>query len=86
MVTTDWLILALTGLGIAAMVGIFLTKTSGFGRYTTSLLLLTMVLFVTAIFFAAGKLESDVFANIIFAIAGFAGGLITAKQSDQQLR
>lgn len=80
MTTNDWLIIGLSILGIAALIGIFLTKTPGFGRYSTSLLLLTLVLFVAALFLATGKIESSVFANIAFAIAGFAGGLITSKQ------
>lgn len=81
MTTNDWLVIGLSALGIAALIGIFRTKTPGFGRYSTSLLLLTLVLFVTGLFLAAGKIESSVFANIAFAIAGFAGGLITAKQN-----
>lgn len=80
MATNDWLIIALSILGIAALTGIFFTKTPGFGKYSTSLLLLTLVLFVTALFFAAGKIESSLFANIVFSVAGFAGGIITGTQ------
>ncbi|GIK25487.1 MAG: hypothetical protein BroJett006_17330 [Betaproteobacteria bacterium] len=79
MTTNDWLIIAIFLFGITALIGIFRTKTAGFGRYSTSLLLLTLVLLVTALFLAAGKIESAVFANIAFAVAGFAGGLITGK-------
>ncbi|MDA8255216.1 MAG: hypothetical protein M0Z99_06200 [Betaproteobacteria bacterium] len=68
MTTNDWLIIAIFLLGIIALIGIFRTKTAGFGRYSMSLLLL-----------AAGKIESSLFANIAFAVAGFAGGLITRK-------
>ena len=82
MTTNDWLILGVTVFGIAALVGIFVTKTPGFGKYSTSLLLLTLVLFTAALFFAAAKIESGLFANIVFAVAGFAGGLITGKQGD----
>jgi NADH:ubiquinone oxidoreductase subunit K len=77
MTTNDYLIFSILILGISALVGIFKTKTQGFGRYSTSLLLLTLALFFTALFFAAGKIESNVFANIVFSVAGFAGGLIT---------
>jgi len=80
MTTDAWLIIGISVLAIAALIGIFTTKTSGFGRYSTSLLLLTLVLFITALFFAAGKVESSLFGNIAFAVAGFAGGLITGKQ------
>lgn len=80
MTTNDWLIVGISALGIGALIGIFATKTPGFGRYVSSLLLLTLVLFITALFFAAGKIESPLFANIAFAVVGFAGGLITARQ------
>jgi hypothetical protein len=80
--TSDWLIVGVAALGAAALIGIFLTKTAGFGRYSTSLLLLTLVLMLSSIFLAAGKIESTLFANIAFAVAGFAGGLITGKQGD----
>jgi len=79
MTTNDWLTVGISLFGIAALLGIFVTKTPGWGKYTTSLLLLTLVLFVTALFFAAGKIEGGVFANVAFAVAGFAGGLITSK-------
>ena len=82
MTTSDWLILGITALGVAALIGIFVTKTPGFGKYSTSLLLLTLVLFIAALFFAAGNIESGLFANIVFAVSGFAGGLITGKQGD----
>ena len=62
--------------------GIFKTKTAGFGRYTTSALVLTLVLFVAALAFVLGRVEWAPLANLLFAIAGFAGGLITAKASD----
>jgi hypothetical protein len=80
MTTNDWLIVGISILGIAALIGILTTKTSGFGRYSTSLLLLTLVLFITSLLFAAGKVDSSLFGNIAFAVAGFAGGLISGKQ------
>lgn len=84
MTTNNWLIIGLSVLGIGALIGIFITKTRGFGRYSSSLLLLTLVLFVTALFLAAGKIEGSVFANIAFTVAGFAGGLITGKLETPQ--
>ena len=83
MTANDWLIIGISIFGIVALIGIFFTKTPGFGKYSTSLLLLTLVLFVTALFFAAGKIESSVFTNIVFSIAGFAGGLITGTQENK---
>lgn len=70
------------GLFAVAIVGIFWTKTRGFGKYTTSALILTLVLFVAALAFFQGKVEWAQVANLLFAIAGFAGGLITASASD----
>lgn len=63
-----------------SIIGIFLTKTPGFGRYTTCVLILALVLFVASLAFTLGKVEWHPLANLLFAIAGFAGGLITAKQ------
>ena len=62
--------------------GIFLTKTAGFGKYTTATLVLTLVLFVAAMAFFTGRVEWQPLGNILFAVAGFAGGLITAKVAD----
>jgi hypothetical protein len=79
MTTNDWLAVGITIIGAIALLGIFFTKTAGFGKFTTSLLLLVLVLFVSSLFFATGKIETSVFTNILFSIAGFAGGLITNK-------
>ena len=77
------LIICIAILGVGAILGIFLTKTKGFGRYSSSLILLTLVLIVSALALAAGKIESTLFANLAFAVAGFAGGLVTAKSQEQ---
>ena len=63
-----------------SLIGIFWTKTPGFGRYTTSVLVLALVLYVASIAFFLGKVEWQPLFNLLFAIAGFAGGLITAKK------
>jgi hypothetical protein len=39
------------------LIGVFLTKTAGFGRFTTSIVLLVLVLFTSTIGFVLGKLE-----------------------------
>lgn len=62
-----------------ALFGVFKTKSAGFGKYTTSVVLLILILAISGLFMAAGKIESSVFANVLFAVAGFAGGLITGK-------
>lgn len=64
------------------IIGIFCTKTKGFGKYTTSTLIFTLVLFVAAVAFVSGRVEWAPLANLLFAVAGFAGGLITAKVGD----
>jgi hypothetical protein len=58
------------------ILGIFKTKTPGWGRYTTSLFILVLVLFVAALAWLVGKIESSPLVNLLFAIAGYAGGLI----------
>ena len=72
-------LVALTLVFGGTLLGFFVTKASGFGKYTTSLLLLILVLFVGAFAFVSGKTEWPELANLLFAIAGFAGGLITPK-------
>jgi hypothetical protein len=62
-----------------SLIGIFKTKTPGFGRYSTSLIMLVLVLFSASVFAANGRLEPQQLGNILFAVAGFAGGLIAAK-------
>jgi p-aminobenzoyl-glutamate transporter AbgT len=42
--------------------------------------ILALVLFVASLAFILGKVEWQPLANLLFAIASFAGGLITAKQ------
>jgi uncharacterized membrane protein YqaE (UPF0057 family) len=72
-------VVCLTVLGLATVIGIFSTKTPGWGRYSTSTLLLALALFIAANFLLIGKIEANVFLNIMFAIIGYAGGLIHAK-------
>jgi hypothetical protein len=83
-VNTDAVVvLGLLILGIAALVGIFMTKTNGFGRFSTSLLLVTLALVIGAVLRAAGLFDGPVFVNILFAVIGFAGGLVTGREPDK---
>ncbi len=75
-------LIGLTILSTATVIGIFVTKTPGFGRYSTSVLLLALVLFISAFFFVLGKIESSLFANIVFAITGYAGGLVSGRKEE----
>ncbi|KAB7740556.1 hypothetical protein F2P47_08495 [Parvibaculum sedimenti] len=72
--------IALTFLIFAgSLLGFFCSKNKGFGKYTTSLLLLILVLFVGAVAFVTGKIDWPNLGNLLFAIAGYAGGLVTPK-------
>ncbi len=62
-----------------ATLGVFLTKIEGFGKYTTSVLVLILALFVGSLAFAIGKIEAQPFVSLLFAVVGYAGGLISKK-------
>jgi hypothetical protein len=65
-----------------SIVGIFWTKAAGFGRYTTSVLLLVLSLFMVSLALVLGKVDSGPFLSLLFAVVGYAGGLITANSKD----
>lgn len=83
MATEHWLMLAVFILGSGSLIGFFKTKTSGFGRFTTSTLLVILVLTIASLLFAGGMLEAPVLANVLFAVFGFAGGLFTSKNGEK---
>lgn len=74
-----WLLGAATIIFGGAIAGIFFTKTAGFGKYTTSALVMTLVLYVAALAYVTDKVEWEPMSNLLFAAVGFAGGLIAAK-------
>ena len=78
--TNAWLLLAVFVVGLVALIGFFATKTMGFGRFATSTFLLVLVVVVSGLLNAANRLDSQVLANIFFAVIGFAGGLFTSKE------
>jgi len=78
-----WLVLAVFILGSGSLIGFFKTKTPGFGRFTTSTLLVILVLIIASLLFAGGLLEGPVLANVLFAVFGFAGGLFTSKNGEK---
>lgn len=82
MTTNGWLMIAIFILGAASLIGFFITKTEGFGRFTTSTFLIVLVLTISALLYAGGKLEGQVMANVLFAVFGFAGGLFTSKNGN----
>ncbi len=65
--------------GIIAMGGFFFTKREGFGRFSTSALLLLLVVIASTMLAVAGQLEGQLLANILFAVVGFAGGLFAGN-------
>ena len=78
--TVPW---GLTIFASITVVGIFLTKTAGWGKYTTSLLLLVVILFLASFFLATGRITDVMFMNVLFTTAGFGGGLLSAKKLDE---
>lgn len=81
--TNAWLLLSVFVIGLISLIGFFVTKTKGFGRFATSTFLLLLVVIVSGLLYAAGKLDAQVLANIFFAVIGFAGGLFTSKESPE---
>ncbi len=82
MTMNEWLMLGIFVIGTGALLGFFMTKTEGFGKYTTSALLLILVVTLSALLYVGGKIKSETIANIIFAVFGFAGGLFTGKDGN----
>lgn len=82
MTINEWLMIAIFIIGAGSLIGFFATKTEGFGRFTTSVLLIIIVLTIASLMYAGGKLETNVIANILFAVFGFAGGLFTSKNGN----
>ncbi len=77
-----WLMIAVFLIGGGSLIGFFKTKTPGFGRFSTSVLLIIIVVTLASLMYSAGKLDGQVTANILFAVFGFAGGLFTSKNGE----
>lgn len=82
--TSAWLLLGVFVIGLVALMGFFWTKAKGFGRFSTSTLLLLLVVVAATMLYAGDKLDGIYLANLYFAIVGFAGGLFTAKEACDQ--
>lgn len=83
MTPTIFLMIAIFVLGAGSLIGFFKTKTDGFGRFSTSVFLILLVIVIAALLYAGGKLESQVMANVLFAVFGFAGGLFTSRDGNE---
>jgi CHASE2 domain-containing sensor protein len=61
------------------VVGFFRTKTEGYGQYTSSILILIVVLYIGALAFMTGKVDWQGLSPLLLAIVGFAGGLVAER-------
>ena len=78
----EWVLVSVVAINLVALIGFFLTKQSGFSSSSTSTLLLLLVVGSGGILLASGSLPGElrqVFANIFFAVIGFAGGLYAGR-------
>lgn len=82
MTEDNWLMIAIFILGAGSLIGFFITKTEGFGRFTTSTFLIILVVTISALLYSSGKLDGQVMGNVLFAVFGFAGGLFTSKSGN----
>jgi len=82
MTINKWLMVAIFLLGAASLIGFFKTKKEGFGRFTTSTLLILLVLIFAVLMYVGGLLEGQVMANVLFAVLGFSGGLFTSNKGN----
>ncbi len=78
----NWLLLAVSTLGLVALI-VFacVAKGTKFGPYNTGTLVLVLLSTLAAVLLAGGKFEGKEIANLFFAVAGFAGGLL--KKDDK---
>ena len=77
--STNWAIVSILLLGGGALFGFFKTKTEGFGRFTTSVLVLFLALTFSALLLANGNLDSQAFTNVVLGVVGFASGLVVGN-------
>lgn len=63
-----------------ALYGFFKTKTPGFGRYNTSILVIILALSFGSTALIAGLIREQAFSNLLMAVVGFAGGMVVGKE------
>lgn len=76
-----YLLVCVFVVGLVALLGFFITKTKGFGRFATSTFLILLVAVISSLLYVGGKFEAQTMANIFFAVIGFAGGLFTRESA-----
>lgn len=59
---------------------IFHNKTSGFGRYNTSVLVVILAISFGCIALISGFLPGQAFSGLLMAVVGFAGGMVVGKE------
>ena len=67
---------------IIALIGFFVTKKPGFRKYATALLVLILILFCSTLLIANSKGDIQILINLLFAVAGYAGGLVSMKDDN----
>ena len=83
----EWVLVSVVAINLVALIGFFFTKQSGFSNSSTSTLLLLLVVGSGGILLASGSLPGElrqVFANIFFAVIGFAGGLYAGRGAESR--
>ena len=75
-----WQLIVVSTVFGGVIIVLFWTKTKGWGRYTTSLLILILVLYAAVAALVLGKSEWPTLANLLFVVAGFAGGMLTPEK------
>jgi hypothetical protein len=76
-------LLAVTLVFSVALIGFFKTKTPGWGAYTTSILLLLLILFIAGLAFSVGQVDWPSASGLLLAIAGYAGGIVTTMDKEK---
>lgn len=74
-----WVLVATVIVFGAALAVICRKMQGGFGPFNTSVILLYLVLFITAIAFVLNRAEWPQVSGLLLAIAGFAGGLVSTS-------
>lgn len=60
MTINEWLMIAIFIIGAGSLLGFFKTKKEGFGQFTTSVLLIIIVVTIASLMYAAGELEGNI--------------------------
>lgn len=73
-------LIAVTIVFSIALLGLLKTKKPGWGPYTMSLMILTLVIFTAAVAFALDRIDWPSVSGLLLAVAGYAGGLLSKPE------